>query len=56
MQIQYPVYLDQLECFRHGLAEDCRILRMNSLGSDEDMWYLIIDGSDVFLISVVEII
>lgn len=56
MQIQYPVYLDQLEFFRHGLAEDCRILRMNSLGSDEDMWYLIIDDSDVFLISVVEII
>lgn len=53
---QYPVFQSYLDFFEYNLDENSDIIRLNSFGCDEDVWYIVSIDVTVFLISVKEII
>ena len=53
---QYPVLQSYLDFYGNNLKESSKIIRINSFGQDETVWYIAAIDSTVFLISVREII
>ena len=53
---QYPVLQSYLDFYGNNLKESSKIIRINSFGQDETVWYIAAIDPTVFLISVREII
>ena len=53
---QYPVLQSYLDFYENNLKESSKIIRINSFGQDETVWYIAAIDPTVFLISVREII
>ena len=53
---QYPVLQSYLDFYGNNLKESSKIIRINSFGQDETVWYIAEIDPTVFLISVREII
>lgn len=56
LKTQYPVFAGYLAYFEQNLKESTKIVRLNSFGGEEEVWYMAPVESYVFLISVGEII
>ena len=53
---QYLVLQSYLDFYENNLKESSKIIRINSFGQDETVWYIAAIDPTVFLISVREII
>lgn len=53
---QYPVFQSYLDFYENNLKENSKVIRINSFGQDETVWYITSVDPTVFLISVREII
>lgn len=56
LELQYPIYINYMDFFRSNIRENSKIVRLNSFGRDEDIWYVVPVDFAVFLIAVREII